>query len=192
MSWSFRRHALWLPPLLTITAGMMAPADAMAQAGSAPSQPASRPAAPPAAAAQAAPVRLSANYFMAQAIQISEAAGSGLLDGIYQSASPVMKAAQAQQAFVAQTRDVLTRSGTATARDWVSVRREVVPPSATTAPGAPPPGDYAVVVLGVETGPQRGRIETVTFHRDADNQWRLCGFVAAPVGQPAPTTSTPK
>lgn len=177
-----RRHAIWLLPLLTV------PASVGAQTGSAPQK--QTAGAAPVTAAQAQPARLSANYFMAQAIQVSEAAASGLLDGVYATASPVMKAAQAQQAFVSQTRDILSRSGSATARDWISVRRESV--GASTTQGAPPPGDYVVVVLGVETGLQRGRLETVTFHRDSDNQWRLCGFVAAPVGPPAPTTTTKK
>ncbi|NMN03857.1 MULTISPECIES: DUF4019 domain-containing protein [unclassified Novosphingobium] len=176
-----RRRAFWLLPLLTLSASVGA------QTGSAPQKQSAGTV--PVAPAQAQPARLSANYFVAQAIQVSEAAASGLLDGVYATASPIMKAAQGKQAFVAQTRDIFNQSGTATARDWVSVRRESV--GASTTQGAPPPGDYIVVLLGVETGPQRGRLETVTFHRDSDNQWRLCGFVAAPVGQPAPTT-TPK
>ena len=180
-----RRHALWLLPLLTMPASLTAQtgrAPATLSAGVATVAPAAQPA--------GGPARLSANYFMAQAIQVSEAAASGLLDGIYASASPVMKAAQGQQAFVAQAREALNQTGAAKGRDWISVRRELV--AVTSAPGAPPPGDYVVVVLGVETGPQQGRIETITFHRDNDNQWRLCGFVAAPVGQPAPTTNPKK
>ncbi|WP_231468290.1 DUF4019 domain-containing protein [Novosphingobium sp. CECT 9465] len=144
------------------------------------------------APAAAAPARLSANYFMAQALQISEAAGNGLLDGIYAGASPIMKAAQGRDAFVAQSRDVLARSGSATGRDWVSVRREVVPGGQPQASGAPPPGDYVVVLIGAETGVGRGRLETITFHRDSDNQWRLCGFVAATLGQTAPSTNPQK
>lgn len=180
-----RWHALWLLPLLTMSAS------AMAQAGSSPSRSAGSPATAAAPAQPAAgPARLSANYFMAQAIQVSEAAAGGLLGGIYEISSPVMKAAQGKQAFVAQVRDVLSQTGSATGRDWVAVRRETV--SGTSAPGTPPPGEYVVVVLGVETGPQRGRLETITFHRDSDNQWRLCGFVAAAVGQPAPTTNPKK
>lgn len=132
-------------------------------------------------------VRLSGDYFMVQALAISAAAANGAFDEIYAKAAPLMKAAQGQQAFVTQLRNSLTGNGAAVSRDWLSIARHIVPASPAPAPGAPPPGEYVTVVLALETEAQGGRTETISFHRDSDNQWRLCGFVVAAFSAPSPT-----
>lgn len=186
------RRLPWRPTLLALPL-IAVSSVAMGQAGSTPqAAPTSNGAGGKPVSAAPAPGRLSANYFLAQAIQISEAAEMGLLDGIYASASPVMKAAQGRDAFVAPTKAEIERTGKATGRDWLAVRRELVPSQSAATKGAPPPGEYVVVVLGVDTTPGAGRIETITFHRDADQQFRLCGFVSAAIGRAAPSASSPK
>lgn len=129
-------------------------------------------------AAPAAPRQLSGNYFIMAALRASEAVANGQAGAVYDAASPVMKAAVNRDAFMQQVDSAAARDGKPVARFWRDVHRDVV--TGPSRPGAVQPGEYVSVTVVAVSATKTVRIETVSFHNDGDNTWRLCGFAMRP------------
>lgn len=117
---------------------------------------------------------LDPKQFTDAAARILVAAEAGQTGEIWDTASPIMKAATPRAQFAAEIAKRVATNGPYTARQWSSITRNRV--GTETGPKVPK-GDYLTV--GFVGSSRAGKIlrGSVSFYLDADKIWRLAGVV---------------
>jgi hypothetical protein len=83
----------------------------------------------------------------------------------------VAKRLAGKESFVRRIAEDRQRLGAVVSRKWVAVTRTAYP-----AGGAAPQGNYVSVVISTKFArPQQVR-ESISFHLDADDIWRVAGY----------------
>ncbi|WP_338445560.1 DUF4019 domain-containing protein [Pelagerythrobacter marensis] len=120
----------------------------------------------------AAPAQLGPSDFLNAALHIVAAVDRYEMGEIWDKSSPIMKASIPRDRFVGNTAQQRAMLGAVSNREWRAIMRVVL----DTGDGPLPPGRYMSVRFA--TAGQSGITmeEVVSFHLDADGQWKLAGY----------------
>lgn len=130
------------------------------------------PAPRPAAAQPAAPRDIDPNSLANTALQLLQAIDRDQAGLLWDQSSSVTKRTARREDFVGYVGKNRKPLGAASARNWISVRREVVGENA-----ALPSGLYASIEFSSQFQGRRTAKELVSLRRDEDGLWRFSGYV---------------
>lgn len=127
----------------------------------------------PAPAAQAAAARdIDPNTLANTALQLLQAIDRDQAGALWDASSNVTKRSTKREDFVGYVGRTRKPLGTAAARSWIGVRRELVGDGAQL-----PPGLYASIEFSSQFQGKRSAKELISLRRDEDGQWRFSGYV---------------
>lgn len=116
--------------------------------------------------------RLGPTEFLNAALGVVASIDRYEMGTIWDVSSPVMKASIPKDRFVSSTAQKRAALGGVVARDWTAIMRVVIDEKG----GALPPGRYMSVRFRTSSRSGGAVEEVVSFHLDADGQWKLAGY----------------
>jgi hypothetical protein len=120
---------------------------------------------------QPAPAQLGPTDFVLASVQVVTAIDRFDIGAVWDRSSAVMRQRVPKDQFIANAAQARAQLGSVRSRDWVFIQRVVVSQVGEQLPI----GQYMTVRLRT-VGQMATREEVISFHLDADGQWRLAGY----------------
>lgn len=119
-----------------------------------------------------AQAQLGPTDFLNAALEVAGAVDRYEMASIWDRSSPVMKASIPKDRFITSTAQNRALLGAISSRNWSAIMRVII----TDGSGPLPPGRYISIRFDVVGQGGKSMEEVISFHLDADGQWKLAGY----------------
>lgn len=116
--------------------------------------------------------QLGPTEFLNAALEVAGAVDRYEMASIWDRSSLVMKASIPKERFITSTAQNRALLGGISSRSWSAIMRVVI----IDGNGSLPPGRYMSIRFHVVGQGTKSMEEVISFHLDADGQWKLAGY----------------